>query len=618
MTCCGSGVTPSGAAATLFLSAISSLTNMQCEIGNTDIYPKSSDLEKHYNFIVIGAGTAGCVVANRLSKDPKNKVLLLESGGDPPYTSEVPAFTDSLHNTEADWSYESDGKGHYCLGMVGHKCRWSEGKALGGSTVLNSMVYLRGNPKDYMRWAKEGNEGWDYDHMVKYFEKSEGKVTDGDEGHLTLEPFDGGDLPLLYPLASAAGELGNRVSYDNELLADLGFFFPLGTLRNGTRYSAAKSYLAPVKYRKNLHIVKNADVLRILFNHKKRAVGVELLKGGSKFIVSAEQEIIISAGAFASAKLLMLSGVGPREHLAKFGIKSVADLPVGENMHGHVRMPGIVASINRGVVVSENSQKEMIEKVVNYLVSKTGQLSGIGYGKFTGFINSSKHGHKHPINQVKFAYYTKGDTETLYTALSALNYDKEIINSYTSLLKEADILVVDIVLQQSRSRGRMLLASSDPLDKPLIVPNLFEDIADEQALLEGIAEGMKLTRTCALKSAARVEPRVLLKRCLRKGWRPGKSSPSGNIDDSPLMSLDYWRCAVRKIAAPEFLPVGTCKMGPSHKHSVVDSRLRVHLVKGLRVIDAAIMPTITTGETVGAVVALAEKGATMIKEDWRH
>ncbi|XP_046386909.1 glucose dehydrogenase [FAD, quinone]-like isoform X2 [Ischnura elegans] len=611
----GSCTNPSGAAASLFMSGISVLSVLTCDIGDPSIYPSDSVPDKEYDFIVVGAGSAGSVVANRLSKVSNWKVLLLEAGGDPPYTSEVPALSTTLLNTEVDWMYKTDGEGDFCLGMVDKKCSWPRGKVLGGTSVLNTMVYLRGHPYDYYRWVQMGNENWSYEDLLPFFEKIEGSGTDGDVGYLNLEPFNGDtiQLPQLKPLKEATNEMGKQATLEPNILVYPGYFNTYGALVNGTRNSNAKAFLAPIKSRTNLHVVKNALATKILFDGDKRAIGVIYEKENSTITVMAKKEIILCAGAIGSPQLLMLSGVGPREHLRQLGIQVIADLPVGKNLQDHLLFPGVVASINRGINNPADPAKQLARDVVNYLLDRNGAYARIGLLQYTGFVDS-RHSKDttYPENQVQFVLFNQGDNDTLGVSISVFGFNDEVASQYYSLLGEADMLIIAPSILHPKSRGRVLLTSTNPHDHPKINPNYFDDPDDVEALLGGILESLRILKTYSLKRNARVEPRVLLKECLERGKRAGRTDKDGNIDDIPVMTESYWRCAMKKLSSTDYHPVGTCRMGPSPSNSVVDPKLRVHSVKGLRVIDASIMPTITSGNINGPVTVIAEKGASMI------
>ncbi|XP_071448681.1 glucose dehydrogenase [FAD, quinone]-like [Hetaerina americana] len=613
---------PTGVAATLFLTGISALSQLMCGIGDRGIYPEDAEPQPAYDFIVVGAGSAGCVVANRLSAVEDWKVLLLEAGGDPSYTSEIPSLYATLQNTELDWQYRTDGEGDYCLGMVDHKCSWPRGKVLGGSSVLNTMVYLRGHPKDYLRWVENGNEGWGYEDLVPFFEKAEGRAEEyGDVGHLNLEPFDGGtstgELPLLKPLKRATRELGNRATLDSSIFSNPGYFNTYATVSNGTRHNAAKAYLAPIKSRGNLDVVKNAFVKKIILDNQKRAIGVEYEKNGQTLTASAQKEVIVSAGSIGSPHLLMLSGIGPEEHLRELGIPIIAALPVGDNLQDHLLFTGVVASVNRNVSSEQDPSLGLIRSVTEFLLDRNGPLSGIGYTQFTGFINSDySKDTAYPENQIQFSLFDYGDVDSMTVSISVFGYNQAIGADLLSLVSESSTLFVVPSVIHPKSRGRVRLVSTNPYQHPKITPNYFDDPTDEDAMLRGIEEAMRILRASNIRQEFRIEPRALAKDCLRRGKKAGIPSSSGDIDDSPLMTESYWRCAMRKLASSDYHPVGTCKMGPDKKDSVVDPRLKVHSVKGLRVIDASIMPKITSGNINGAVVAIAEKGASMIIKDW--
>ncbi|XP_046384927.1 glucose dehydrogenase [FAD, quinone]-like [Ischnura elegans] len=609
---------PSGEAAVLFMASIVALSELQREIGDNSIYPADATIGTEYDFIIAVAGLPGSALANRLSINPDWKILLLEEGADPPFTSQIPSLSATLVNSSIDYGYLSTGDRDYCLGMVDRKCKFPKGKVLGGSSTLNTPTYWRGNPRDYNRWAR-ANQGWSYDDLLPFFEKSEGVSdaarADEEEAYLSVEPFDGGDFPLMTALRQAAGERGHLIPPTPQKICQRGFYDTFGLLSSGEKSSGAKAYLPPLKEKPNVDLVRNAVPKKINFNANKKIESVIIEIDGVPTTVNVKKELILSAGSTADPKILMLSGIGPRKHLTDLSIPVVADLPVGRHMQDHVLFPGVVATINRGDSPDDLVIRD-IRDVAAYLLDRTGALSGIGYRKFTGFINSRRSRDTRSTDiQILFDVFMQGDTQRLLQFTKLYNYNAEVRAEYSALVSQSDLLIISPAIMYPRSEGYMELASSDPTDPPTIVPNFFDDTKDEEKMLSGIADAMRILKTSALKEAARVEPRALLRSCITGAGTRGIPGANGDIDDSDVMTKSYWRCAMRTLSAPQNF-VGTCRMGPRRRNSVVDRRLRVYDVDGLRIADSSIMPSITTGDVTGAVAMIAEKAANMILSDW--
>lgn len=288
-------------------------------INRQQLYPE-------YDFVVVGGGSAGAVVANRLTEIPQWQVLLLEAGPDENEISDVPSLSAYLQLSKLDWQYKTEPTGRACLGMKHGRCNWPRGKVLGGSSVLNYMIYVRGNRHDYDHWESLGNTGWGYDDVLRYFIKSEDNRNPylsrtkyhGRGGYLTVQ-----ESPWRTPLVVAFVQAGTEIGYQNRDIngaEQTGFMIAQGTIRRGSRCSTAKAFIRPVRLRKNLHVALNSHVIKLLVNpFTMRAYGVEFVRNGKRQIVMARKEVILSAGALNTPQILMLSGIGPKEHLQKLG-----------------------------------------------------------------------------------------------------------------------------------------------------------------------------------------------------------------------------------------------------------------------------------------------------------
>lgn len=302
-----------------------------------------------YDFIVIGGGSAGSVVASRLSEVPHWKVLLIEAGADENEVTDVPALCGTLQLSQYDWKYKTVPSNTSCLGMKGQRCNWPRGRVLGGSSVLNNMLYVRGNRNDYDQWESLGNTGWGYNKVLHYFKKSEDNLNPyisrrkqyhSTGGYLTVQ-----ESPWHTPIAAAFIRAGEEIGYSNRDINGViqtGFMLPQATIRGGSRCSAAKAFLRPSRKRANMHFSLNSQVVKINIDPvTKKVKGVHFERNGDPFYVESSKEVILSAGSINTPQLLMLSGVGPSEHLKRFGIPVIANLHVGDNLQDHVAMVGL-------------------------------------------------------------------------------------------------------------------------------------------------------------------------------------------------------------------------------------------------------------------------------------
>lgn len=505
-----------------------------------------------YHYVIVGAGSAGCVLASRLTDDPAVRVLLLEAGGsDRRREVSIPAAFKNLFRTECDWAYETQVQ----PACAGRALYWPRGKMVGGCSSMNAMIYMRGHAADYDAWAKDGNDGWSAAQLEPYVRRARERMSVS-----ALRCVN----PVSRAFVEAGVELGFPRRTDFDAADPTGFGFYQVTQRRGRRYSVADGYLRPALARSNLTVKTGVHATRVLFDGT-RAVGVEYAERGQRARVVAERETIVCGGAVGSPHLLLLSGIGPAQELAAHGVRVVADLPgVGRNLQDHLAT-GLAHVCTQPVSLAN---AESVTSVARYLLGRGGPLTS-NVAEAGAFVMLGA-GAPAPDLQLHFApvfFVDHGFTRP-----------------------DGHGFTIGPTLLTPRSRGRITLRSTDPFAAPAIDPRYLSETEDVALLVEGLALGRRLAATRALAP-----------------FRGAETLPGPEVQ-GPAALAAY----VRERSETLYHPVGTCRMGHDAT-AVVDRFLRVHSVQGLRVVDASIMPTITRGNTNAPTVMIAEKAADMLR-----
>lgn len=524
-----------------------------------------------FDYIIVGAGSAGCVLANRLSENPSNLVCLIEAGpkDSSPWIHLPIGYGKTMWDPKLNWKLETEPD----PGVNHRKVYWPRGKTLGGSSSINGLIFIRGQKEDYEHWKSLGNSIWGWDDVLPYFKKAEGNDSLSEPLHSQDGPLKATTLPLKHPLVEAFIQTGNALgipsTQDFNSLNQEGVGYYQLTTHKGLRCSSAVAYLNPIKHRKNLHILTNAQVSKVIFD-QTRAAGIEFLRDGKINHIYASNEVILSAGSIQSPQLLQLSGIGDARLLNQHQVPVVHHLPgVGQNLQDHLQYR-LIYELNQKISTNDlmNSYLSKLKMLTQWLIYRGGPLSiGINQGGlFTRVMPHSL-------------------TPDIQFHLATLSADMA-----GGKVHDFSGFTMSVCQLRPTSRGKIEIKSSNPLDLPAIHPNYLSTQEDIDTSIAAVKFARLMSTTNPLKNIIKKE-----------------ITPENISNDEDILNF------CRNNGATIFHPTGTCKMGPDNDSmSVLDESLKVRGVQNLRVVDCSAMPTVTSGNTNWPVIMMAEKASDLI------
>ncbi|XP_044761088.1 glucose dehydrogenase [FAD, quinone]-like [Coccinella septempunctata] len=579
----------------LLKSSIEKSKSYRVRENNSDFFRSQSDDNKvidygTFDFIIVGAGSSGSVVATRLSEIEKWRILLLEAGDMDDDLTDIPYVWQVLQFSERNWGYNTVPQKNGCFGLENNQAPYQRGKVLGGSGTINGLGFIRGNKADYDKWALLGNPGWSYHDLLPYFKRMENFESD------KLDPkYRGfaGPLNIAYQVPkdnlsffeSSGQELGLKVLEDYNGADQMGISRRQRTIQYGKRVSGATAYVRPSMNRRNFNLTLNALVTKISIDKStKTANGVIFVKDGRKYKAGARKEVIISGGAINTPQILMLSGIGPPDELKKHKIETIVNLPVGVKALDHFELR-IYFRTNYTI------ESEPLRKLLQEYLEGKGTLTSLDNGKTFAYINT-----RNPSSSVPNLEMNSYFNNPVPISIPAItNYKKET-EEYVKTIDSSTDLSIDMYILHPKSTGSVKLRSNNPRDFPLVDPGTLNEEDDATVFLEGIRFLDRFEKT---ETARRVNATKL------------KITICGDHVEG---TDDYWLCVIKSLVVHGGHISSTAKMGPrKDPFAVVNHELKVYGVKGLRVVDCSIMPTTISGHTNSIAFAIGEKASDMIK-----
>ncbi|XP_077534591.1 alcohol dehydrogenase [acceptor]-like [Haemaphysalis longicornis] len=557
-------------------------------------------VDKEYDYIIVGAGSAGCALANRLTADGTSRVLLLEAGGMEEPAEQVPFFAPLLQRTHVDWDYTSEPQKNASYSFDDQVNHYPRGKVFGGSSSINVMIYSRGNSRDYDSWVTKYNAtGWSYAEVLPDFINIKTSYLGINNGFHGIS----GEVPVSFPTSHTTAsdlflEAGRELGYGNgdyNGLNQTSYSRVQSNIKNGERWSSSKSFIpSDVRRRKNLDVALYAFVTKIIFEGKT-AVGVKYRRNLLTRTVRAKREVILCAGAIGSAHLLLLSGIGPRQQLESFGITVIADLPVGENMFDHLTVNGIAATAKENIIINYYAPSTVPE----YSFDRSGPLTHAFGVECVAFVSTSHADPSYP--DIQFLLVTLNPTTVEAESLArGIGISQEMYDGYYKKKRGQYVLMIIPILLRPKSRGFVKLRSANPDEYPIIDPQFLSNPDDLDTLIQGSKIAVETFRTEAMKKGNVTLFDIPLPGCESAG---------------PLWSDSYLRCFVQHTTQSGWHPCCTAPMG-THAEAVLDARLRVlGGVQKLRVVDASSMPYLPNGNLNIPLMMMGHRVAAMIIED---
>ncbi|KAL1462480.1 hypothetical protein WDU94_014312 [Cyamophila willieti] len=619
--------------ATMLTFFLSSMLNKSCQFGNVAYPPDRTNdvLDKRVkiDMIVVGSGSSGSVIANRLSEVSKWNVLLIEAGDAPTLTSYVPGLVFFQSNKSIDWAYQSEQQPGVCEGLENGVCNIPRGKALGGSSNMNAMMYIVGNPKDYNSW---GNRDWNFKSVEKYFHKSFGDYYFA--GHAN-EPIAYNKTELWDMILNAGKELNiHKLKYKNKNINPnkVGTLHLKTNIKDGERLNTARAFLAPIKDRPNLFVMKNTLVTKILLDNKK-ATGVQVYKDEKYYEIKLTKELIISAGAVNTPQLLFQSGIGDEQLLKSENIDVKVNLPsVGKHLYDHPmfilpvqmdRHNGERRKNSKTLDLESQASGEHFERarletrsldqdndtqvnelgllneIYTYLTKQSGALAGISIADYITFLDTTEKNSNNPDIELIHFFHPRGNPDPLTSMMNFMNWRKPMIDILVSSIQNHDVFMFMPMLLKPKSHGNITI-SKDVHSRPKIYFNYFDN---EEDLIVSLKSIRIIQKVIATKSFQKYHMRII-------------KVPDAVCDALAYDSDDYWKCIIKRQSSSYYHLSSTARMGDGILSSVVNYKLQVHGLENVRVADASVMPYTVSSNIHATCVMIGEKAADLIKQEW--